>query len=309
MKEPTKDRGAVAGTVAILGKPNVGKSTLLNRMVGEKLAIVTPKPQTTRNRIVGVWNGEGGQIVFVDTPGVHGARKGLNRYMVGEAMAAIADVDAALLVVDGSEGRASPGDAEKMILAGLADAKKPVVLAINKVDKAKDKSTVLPLLAAWQEVTAFAAMVPISALKGTNINPLVAELLKLVPEAPPLYGPEMLTDRTERFLATELVREQLFLKLRQEVPYATAVVIENWQERDRNGVADVVIEASILVERDSQKGIVVGKGGAMIREVGIAARTEITQLLGRPAHLKLEVKVVPDWTTSPEALDRLGYRA
>jgi GTP-binding protein Era len=119
----------------------------------------------------------------------------------------------------------------------------------------------------------------------------------------------MLTDRTERFLATELVREQLFLKLRQEVPYATAVVIENWQERDRNGVADVVIEASILVERDSQKGIVVGKGGAMIREVGIAARTEITQLLGRPAHLKLEVKVVPDWTSSPEALDRLGYRA
>ncbi|HET6284478.1 MAG TPA: GTPase Era [Polyangia bacterium] len=298
---------ARAGSVCILGRPNVGKSTLLNAIVGEKLAIVTPKPQTTRNRIVGVWNGPAGQIVFVDTPGVHEAKMGLNRFMLEEALGAIADVEAALLVVDIYEE--GPGPSEKKILRALADEKKPIVLAINKVDKAKDKSTVLPLLAAWQGVTDFAAMVPISALKGTNVNPLVAELLKILPEGPALYGPEMLTDRTERFLVTELVREQLFLRLRQEVPYATAVVIENWQERDRNGVADVVIEASILVERESQKGIVVGKGGAMIRDVGIAARTEITQLLGRPAHLKLEVKVVPDWTTSPEALDRLGYRA
>lgn len=296
-----------AGSVCILGRPNVGKSTLLNAIVGEKLAIVTPKPQTTRNRIVGVWNGAAGQIVFVDTPGVHDSKKGLNRFMLQEALGAIAEVDAALLVVDIYEE--GPGPAEKQILRSLAEEKKPVVLAINKVDKAKDKSTVLPLLAAWQEVAAFAAMVPISALKKTNVDPVVSELLKIVPDGPPIYGPEMLTDRTERFLATELVREQLFLKLRQEVPYATAVVIESWQERDRNGVADVVIEATIMVERESQKGIVVGKAGSMIREVGIAARTEITQLLGRPAHLKLEVKVVPDWTSSPEALDRLGYRA
>ena len=303
MKEPT--RGPVAGTVAILGRPNVGKSTLLNRIVGEKLAIVTPKPQTTRNRIVGVWNGEGGQIVFVDTPGVHGARKGLNRYMVGEAMAAIADVDAALLVVDGSEGRASPGDAEKMILAGLADAKKLVVLAINKVDKVKDKTAVLPMLAAWEKGERFAAMVPISATRGTNVDQLVREICRMLPEGEPLYGPDMLTDRTERFLAAELVREQLFLRLKQELPYATAVVIESWQERADKG--DVVIDASILVERDSQRGIVVGKGGTMIRDVGIAARKEIGTLLDRPVHLKLEVKVVPDWTTSPSELHRLGY--
>src|SRR5882724_2058113 len=304
---PKPDKTAVAGTVAILGRPNVGKSTLLNRMVGEKLAIVTPKPQTTRNRIVGVWNGAGGQIVFVDTPGVHGARKGLNRYMVGEAMSAIQDVDAALLVVDGTDGR--PGDAERMILDGIAAAKKPVVLAINKVDKVKDKGAVLPLLESWNQVGGliggFAAMVPISATRGTNVDELVGEICRMLPAGEPLYGPDMLTDRTERFLAAELVREQLFLKLKQELPYATAVVIESWQERPDRG--DVVIEASILVERDSQRGIVVGKGGTMIRDMGSQARAEITTLLGRPAHLKLEVKVAPDWTTSPEALARLGY--
>ena len=294
---------AVAGTVAILGRPNVGKSTLLNRVVGEKLAIVTPKPQTTRNRIVGVWNGPAGQIVFVDTPGVHGARKGLNRFMVGEAMAAIEDVDAALLVVDGTDGK--PGDAERTILDGLGAARKPVVLAINKVDKVKDKAAVLPMLASWNGLATFAAMVPISATRGTNVDELVREICRMLPAGPPLYGPEMLTDRSERFLAAELVREQLFLRLKQELPYATAVVIETWQERPDRG--DVVIEATILVERDSQRGIVVGKGGTMIRDLGSQARVEISTLLGRPAHLKLEVKVAPDWTTSPEALARLGY--
>ncbi len=304
-EKPARTAGAVAGTVAILGRPNVGKSTLLNRIVGEKLAIVTPKPQTTRNRIVGVWNGDGGQIVFVDTPGVHGARKGLNRYMVGEAMAAIADVDAALLVVDGSEGKSGAGDAEKMILDGLADAKKPVVLAINKVDKVKDKTAVLPMLVSWEKGGRFAAMVPISATRGTNVDQLVVEICRMLPEGEPLYGPDMLTDRTERFLAAELVREQLFLRLKQELPYATAVVVETWQERPDRG--DVVIDALILVERDSQRGIVLGKGGAMIRDIGTAARKEISALLDRPAHLRLEVKVVPDWTTSPGELARLGY--
>jgi GTP-binding protein Era len=295
--------GTVAGTVAIMGRPNVGKSTLLNRIVGEKLAIVSPKPQTTRNRIVGVWNGAAGQIVFVDTPGVHPGKKGLNRFMVGEALGAIRDVDAVLLVVDIYEE--GPGDAERKILSELRSGDKRAVLAINKVDKAKDKSTLLPLLTAWQTVFPFSAMVPICALKGTNVDALVAELCKLMPAGPPLYGPETLTDRTERFLAAELVREQLFLKLRQELPYAVAIKIDAWEERPRG---DVVITATILVERDSQKAIVVGKAGTMIRDVGTAARAEITQLLDRPAHLKLEVKVAPDWTTSPEILTELGYR-
>jgi GTP-binding protein Era len=161
------------------------------------------------------------------------------------------------------------------------------------------------MLTAWESVFPFAAMVPICALKGTNVDALVGELRKVLPSGPPLYAPDMLTDRTERFLAAELVREQLFLKLRQELPYAVAIMIERWEERERG---DVVITATILVERDSQKAIVVGKGGSMIREVGTAARAEINTLLGRPAHLKLEVKVAPEWTTSPEILAELGYR-
>jgi GTP-binding protein Era len=294
--------GAVAGTVAILGRPNVGKSTLLNRLVGEKLAIVTPKPQTTRNRIVGVWNGAAGQIVFVDTPGVHGARKGLNRFMVGEAVGAIPEVDAVLLVVEAGDARA--GDAEKEILKAAAAERRRVVLALNKVDKIKDKATLLPLLAGWEAAGDFAAIIPLSARRGTNVEAIVSELCKVLPEGPPLYGPEMLTDRTERFLAAELVREQLFLHLRQELPYAVAVVIDSWEERE---AGDVVIEATIVVERDSQKGIVVGKGAAMVREVGAKARAAISDLLQRPAHLKLTVAVEPGWTTSPEALARLGY--
>jgi GTP-binding protein Era len=299
--------GTVAGTVAILGRPNVGKSTLLNALVGEKLAIVTPKPQTTRNRIVGVWNGPAGQIVFVDTPGVHGSKKALNRFMVQEALGTIESVDAALLVVDAGDRR--PGNEEKEILRELVAAKRPTVLAVNKVDKVKDKSALLPLLADWEQTAKFAALVPISALKGKNLEPIVRELAKLLPEGPPLYGPEMLTDRTERFLAAELIREQLFLLTRQELPYAVAVDIESWEERAKqDGTADVVIEATILVERESQKAIAVGKGGSMIREVGTKARAGITELLGRPAHLKLQVKVEPEWTTSPAALARLGYR-
>jgi GTP-binding protein Era len=296
--------GTVAGTVAILGRPNVGKSTLLNRIVGEKLAIVTPKPQTTRNRILGVYNQEDrGQIVFVDTPGVHGAKKELNRFMVQEALGIIPDVDAALLVIEAGTER--PGEAEDAILRALAEAHRPVILAINKVDTLKDKGSLLPVLERWNERKELRALVPISASKGTNVDRLVNELWALLPAGPPLYGPEMLTDRTERFLASELIREQLFLALRQEVPYAVAISIDNWEER----AADVVISASIIVERESQRAIVLGKGGAMIREVGTRARAAIGELLQRPAHLKLHVKIQPDWTTSPQALAELGYRA
>jgi GTP-binding protein Era len=299
----------IAGTVAILGRPNVGKSTLLNQMVGEKLAIVTPKPQTTRNRILGVWNGPAGQIVFLDTPGVHAARSPLNRFMVDEALAVIDGADAALLVVEPRPSAAGvkvdPG--ERRILDLLGEAKKPAVLAINKVDTVKAKAALLPLLASWQERWAFAALVPVSARRGTGVAALLAELARILPEGPPLYDADTLTDRTERFLAGELIREQLFLALRQELPYSVAVVVDDWQERPERG--DVVIDASIVVERESQKSIVLGKGGTMIRDIGALARAEVTRLLGRPAHLRLHVKVAPDWTSSREALARLGYRA
>jgi GTP-binding protein Era len=298
-----------AGRVAILGRPNVGKSTLLNRIVGEKLAIVTPKPQTTRNRIAGVYNGDRGQIVFVDTPGVHGAKKELNRFMVSEALGLIPDIDAALLVVDAAA--AAPAawradDVEARILKALGEARRPVVLAINKVDTVKDKGALLPILEEWGKRTDIRAIVPLSAKRGTNVDRLVGELWELLPEGAPLYDPDQLTDRTERFLAAELIREQLFTSLRQEVPYAVAVVIDEWTER---AGGDVVIAASIVVERDSQRAIVLGKGGAMIRDVGTRARLGISELLQRPAHLKLTVRVEPDWTSSPQAMAALGYRA
>ena len=297
----------VSGTVVIVGRPNVGKSTLLNSVVGQKLAIVSPKPQTTRNRILGVWNGEGGQIVFVDTPGVHGARNALGHFMVDEAMDAAEGVDVALLVVTPPESRVAVKIAtgERRILEALARTKTPIILAINKIDTVKDKTALFPILEAWQEIAPFAALIPMSARKGSGIDGLVKEICKLLPEGPPLYGPDMLTDRTERFLAGELIREQLFLGLREELPYATAVVVENWEERaDKN---DVVIDAAIIVERESQKSIVVGKGGTMIRDLGTRARAEVTEMLGRPAHLRLQVRVEPEWTSSPRGLAELGY--
>ena len=315
---------SVGGTVAILGRPNVGKSTLLNRIVGEKLAIVTPKPQTTRTRIVGVWNGQAelpatdpragqgpvnGQIVFVDTPGVHEAHSELNRFMVREAMAAIEQVDAALLVVE-AQAHLSPATAalpegERRILERLAETRRPTVLALNKVDKVKDKTQLLPVLDWWCKAYPFPAVVPTCATRGKGVEGIVRELLALLPEGPPLYGPDVLTDRTERFLAGELIREQLFLRLRQELPYATAVLVESWNDRP---TGDTVIEASIVVERESQKAIVVGKHGTMIRDVGTAGRQEIAKFLGRPVHLRLNVRVEEDWTQSRTEIARLGYK-
>ena len=314
-EEPTNttDPQTVAGTIAILGRPNVGKSTLLNRIVGEKLAIVTPKPQTTRNRITGVYNGDRGQIVFVDTPGVHGAKKGLNRFMVGEAMGMIQEIDAALVVIDVDiamqvgGGKGGVGDPEGTILRQLAEAGRPIALAVNKVDTLKAKTLLLPVLERLAKNESLRAIVPVSATKGTNVDRLIGELWSLLPAGPPLYAPDMLTDRSERFLAAELIREQLFLELRQEIPYAVAVVIDEWEEREGKG--DVVISASIIVEREGQRAIILGKGGAMIRELGTRARAAISDLLQRPAHLKLHITVHPDWTTSSEALARYGYTA
>jgi len=268
----------VAGTIAILGRPNVGKSTLLNRIVGEKLAIVTPKPQTTRNRITGVYNHERGQIVFVDTPGVHGAKKGLNRFMVGEAMGMIQEIDAALVVIDVDVamqvggGKGGVGDPEGTILRQLGEAGRPIALAVNKVDTLKAKTLLLPVLERLGQNELLRAIVPVSATKGTNVDSLIGELWALLPAGPPLYGPEMLTDRSERFLASELIREQLFLSLRQEIPYAVAVVIDEWQEREGKG--DVVISASIVVEREGQRAVILGHKGAMIRVDLRGRRTE-----------------------------------
>lgn len=312
MDQPTSVPGR-AGTVAIVGRPNVGKSTLLNAIVGEKLAIVSPKPQTTRTRILGVWNGDGGQLVFVDTPGVHTARGPLNRFMVDQALGTLTTVDAVLLVVEAETGltvpRGAPSpavDAERRLLEIIAESKRPAVLAINKVDRVKPKDRLFPLLEAWHATQLFTALVPVCATRGQGVPGVTRELLSRVPEGPPLYDPDTLTDRTERFLVAELVREQLFHLLHQELPYSTAVDVDQWDERTDRG--DVVVDATIYVERESQKLIVVGKGGAMIKDIGARARVEASKLLGRPVHLRLFVKVAPDWTESEQAIARLGYR-
>jgi GTP-binding protein Era len=303
-----------SGFAALIGRPNAGKSTLLNALVGEHIAAVSSKPQTTRTRIRGIVTRPEGQIVFVDTPGVHAPRSELSRFMVREALDAVEGVDAVLVLIEAPDrpapARGLPREAaslpeiERRIIERVKEARLPAVLAVNKVDRLKDKSRLLPLIEAWSQREPFKAIVPISATEGVGVVDLVRELLGMLPAGPPLYDEETITDRSERFLAGELIREQLFLRLRNELPYATAVTIDHWEERPQG---DVVIDATILVERESQKGIVVGKGGQMIRDVGQSARAEVTKLLGRPAHLRLHAKVAPDWTESRESIARLGY--
>jgi GTP-binding protein Era len=321
-----------AGFVAIVGLPNVGKSTLMNRILGQKIAIVAPRPQTTRNRILGVKNLDGAQLVLVDTPGLHGrlggavkgaggsrGRSPLGRYMIDEATAAVEEVDALLWVVEAPEGGAGarriaergfrvPPD-EAALLETLSRGGKPIVLAINKVDRLGDKRALLPVLDAWSKAHAFAAMVPISATAGQGIDQLSTELVAVLPEGERLFPEEMLTDRAERWLAAEFVREQVFQLTRQEVPYAVAVTIDTFEERPGAGdrPADVMIEATIHVEKEAQKRIVVGDGGRMVREIGTRARAEIGQLLDCPVHLKLFVRVDEEWTGSPAGIRSMGY--
>jgi GTPase len=309
-----------AGFCAIIGRPNVGKSTLLNRVLGQKLAAVTPKPQTTRNRILGVKNLPGAQIVFFDTPGVHVGKSQLNRYMVEEAFKAMADVDVILLMVEPPRVQATavegkpfgPGPGNELILERLRAVGKPAVLALNKVDLLRQKHVLLPLIDGWRKAYEFAEIVPMSATGGLGVEEAVGAVARLLPEGPPLFPEEMLTDRAERFLVGELIREQIFHLLKEEVPYATAVSIEGWHEQaspkgEEAPPTSVLVEALIHVERDSQKGIVIGKGGSMIKEIGTRARVEIAQLLGCPVHLKLLVKVDPEWSRNAAALRRLGY--
>ena len=299
-----------AGFCAILGLPNVGKSTLLNRVLGVKLVAVSPKPQTTRNRIVGVKNLDDAQVVFVDTPGIQRGKTALRRYMRDEALAAAGECDLALLMLDMANPRQrSPEAIESGEAAELGEAlslvKVPAILALNKVDRLRDKKALLPIIDAFSRTERFRDIVPICARTGVGVDDLVRVVADHLPLGPRLFPEEMYTDRAERFLAAELVREQLFLQLGQELPYASAVIVERFVERRDKG--DVTIDATIYVERDSQKGIVVGKGGARIRTVGEKARAEIARLLGCPVHLKLFVKVDPEWSQGERGLRRMGY--
>jgi len=279
-----------AGFCAIVGLPNVGKSTLLNRVLGRRLAAVSAKPQTTRDRILGVHTvelaGERAQIAYVDTPGVQHGKGPLRRYMREAAFAAAADADVVL-------------DAR-----GLGDASraKPLVIALNKIDRVA-KPELLPVMEAWSGFTPGVEVVPISAAQGDNVELLERAIAQLLPLGPMLFPDEMVTDRSPQFIAQEIIREQLYHQLGKELPYACAVQVETWTEKS----GEITIGAVIIVERDSQKGIVVGKAGHRIRELGIAARVALTEALGKPVHLSLFVKVLAEWSRGETQLRRLGY--
>lgn len=300
-----------SGFVAIVGRPNVGKSTLMNHVLGERLSIITNKPQTTRNRILGVHTVAGrGQVVFVDTPGIHTSRKRLNRRMNMAAVSVFGETDLVLFVVDVASLVASRTDEpiwgdDAAILEQLREHDVPVLLVINKVDTLRNKAQLLPVLERVSVQSEFAAIVPISAQRGDNVAPLVDEVFAQLPEGPPLYPDDYLTDRAERWLAAEMVREQVLEHTHREVPYGVAVTVESFGESIHDG--KLHIQAVIHVERDSQKGIVIGKAGAKLKSIGTAARLRLTDFFARPVHLETLVRVQGDWTENERELARFGY--
>jgi len=290
-----------SGFVGIIGRPNVGKSTLLNTFLGEKVAITTPKPQTTRNRILGIRNTDSGQFVFLDTPGIHRARTPLNLLMVKSAMGTFAEVDVLLLLVEADRGLR---DEDSLILGSLKAIKIPVILVINKIDLVK-KETLLPLIDTFKDLYAFEEIIPISATRGFGVDRLTDILWRLLPEGPKLFPDDMITDRSERFIAAEIIREKILLRTHQEIPYATAVVVEAFKEEEERNF--IRIQASIIVEKDSQKGIVIGKKGGMLKEIGQQARKDLERFFNARIYLELFVKVRKDWTHDERLLKELGY--
>ncbi len=291
-----------SGFVAIVGAPNVGKSTFLNQVLGFKLAITSDKPQTTRHRLLGVHTTDSFQMVFLDTPGLHQAGRALNQRMVRTALEALGEVDAALFMVEASPRGMAEGE---QVARQVAAAGAPAVLALNKVDLVPDKTALLPYMeraGAWGD---WKALVPISALSGDGAGPLLTELAALLPEGGPLFDPETITDLPERFLVAELVREKVFRLTGQEVPYAAAVTIDEFVEPEEPG-RPTAISATIHVERAGQKAIVIGKGGQMIKRIGTEARKDAERLLDRPVYLNLFVRVEPKWSRSDRGLDKVG---
>lgn len=290
-----------AGFISILGRPNVGKSTLFNRIIGEKIAIVTPKPQTTRNRILGIKNVEGGQLIFLDTPGIHKGRSELNRRMIQTALASGSDADILLFLMDAS----SPLIEEDQKMIGLLKGSRGLpFLVINKIDLVRKKD-LLPLMDRYRKLHPFEKIIPVSAATGEGVDLLVEEILKSLPESPPYYPDEIFTDQTERSLVAEMIREKVIHQTFQEVPHSTAVTIESFKEHPEKNL--VIIQGTIYVEKESQKKILIGKGGQKLKAIGEAARKEIEAFLEKRVFLELWVKVEKDWTRNPRVLDELGY--
>lgn len=292
-----------SGFVALIGRPNVGKSTLLNTILGYKVAIMSDKPQTTRNRIHGVLTDERGQIVFLDTPGIHKPKSRLGDYMVKVSMNTLQEVDVICWVVDVEE-KMGPGD--HFIIQVLRKVKTPIFLLVNKIDRVHPDQ-LLPFIDRFRRQLAFAEVIPISALQGNNVTTLIEQIFERLPEGPMYYPDDQVTDHPEQFIVAELIREKILHKTREEVPHSIAVVIEDMEQRgDEKGT--VYIRATIFTERTSQKGILIGKQGKMLKEVGREARADVERLLGSPVYLDLWVKVKRDWRNEEHMLRRFGYR-
>ncbi|MBR2519386.1 MAG: GTPase Era [Selenomonadaceae bacterium] len=290
-----------SGFVTVIGRPNVGKSTLVNKIIGQKIAITSDKPQTTRNRISCIWTGDDAQIIFLDTPGIHKPKFKLGEYMLKAAEDTLREVDAIFFVIDATE---KFGGGEKYILERLDSTTKPVILVVNKVDLI-EREKILPIIAEYSARRDFAAVIPISAAEGTNVDALLDEAKKFLPEGEQYYPADMVTDQPERLIVAELIREKILHATEDEVPHSIAVDIDEFTERD-NGA--IFIRATIYVERDSQKGILIGKGGAMLKLIGKQARPEIEMLLGTKVFLDLWVKVKRDWRNSVGALKNFGLK-
>lgn len=287
------------GTVALVGRPNAGKSTLMNRLLAEKLAIVSDKPQTTRHRIVGILSTAEGQLVFFDTPGIHKPLHRLNRRMLEEAMGALQEADVIVMLRDVAE---KFGSGEAYLLDLVKRFPQPKVAVLNKIDLVA-KNRLLPEIARYAEGGSFAAIVPLSAASGDGVDRLLAELWKLVPEGEPTFDSELLTVHTERFLVAERIREKVLEATRQELPFTTAVLVESWD--DPGPERALVVGAALLVERDSHKGILIGKRGATIKAIGTAARADLESFLERRVHLDLRVRLEPGWREDPRLLAEL----
>jgi len=297
----SRDSEYLSGFVAITGPPNVGKSTLLNRLLGTKVAIVSPKPQTTRNRILGIYHGEGYQIVFMDTPGIHKTRTLLHKSIVGSAQAAFSEVDIILVVIE----MPYPEDPDiSLILSSLKRTKKPFLLIINKIDKGPGEK-LLPIIDAYRQRYPFDAIIPISALNGDGIEILLKELKSRLKPGPIFFPEEMKTDQPESFLVSEIIREKIYIHTRRELPYSTAVTLKKMEEIPQKEL--ISISAQIHVESDSQKAILIGHRGRMIRAIGRSSRLELEKIFGTHIFLDLRVYVEKKWSKDPRALRRLGY--
>jgi GTP-binding protein Era len=300
MPDAAPDRAS--GFVSILGRPNSGKSTLLNRLVGSKLAIVTEKPQTTRTLVQGVLTLPNAQVVFLDTPGIHQPDTLLNRRMMDSIRSALGNRDLLLFLVDAS---VPFGEADEGAVRLLGRTRTPVLLLLNKIDRLKDKSQLLPLIERYKTAYGFADYLPVSALKGTGLDELRAAILARLPKGPAYFPPDYVTDQPERFRAAELIREKILSETRQEVPHSVAVLVDSWEETGKL----TRIAATIYVERSGQKGIIIGAKGSMLKKIGTRAREEMEVLFGRKVFLELYVRVEARWRENPSFLEQLDWRS